>query len=183
MRIDEYGHIIDDDELETSEPISDDASVSPTVAAVPSSNPMTSALEVSVPWYGHSELYWTVTLGLTTAIAWFAYVYLAPILAGDGSSSSNDIEGVVLNFVGIVTPYLLAGGAFIGCIWYNIGGTRKTENYYIGGNYVLSPICAALAVLGMAILIFVITIIAIIALDVLVFCLGLAFLGILGSGG
>ena len=179
MRIDEYGHIIDDSEFESS-PVRSHAS-DPTASPVSSSS-RDSSLETHIPWYGHGGLYWFVTLGIAAWLAWFAYMDIAPeifVFTG-GFSSSGTVGDVANGILYTIGPVLLAAGSLIGCIWYNISGTKQAEDYYTIGNYFISPFCAAGGMLAMAVLIPIISIVSSLAIH---FFIVILVIGGLISGG
>ena len=192
MRIDEYGHIInDDDDYGRSDyvdeyghiVVNDPADIpvrrnaSP-ASALASATPSRS-WDIPVPWYGHGWLYWTVTLLLAAPAAWASYVYLTPFIASLLGLSSDTIDQIVW----YCYLYGMPAGAYIGCIWYNVSGTKQTEDYYTGVNYCLSPLCAVAGVASMAVLITVAVIVIAIFVAIFSVVIGIAILLGLLSGG
>lgn len=172
IRIDEYGHIIRDDEpaanggVHTSNPISRGAA-EPEPLHVPNNasslqyydqaqpGPL---LEISVPWYGGSAIFWTITMAAACAVAFIAYARIAPMIFAPGEDSSDLLEAITNYLLGFA-PYVLCIGAFAGSILYNVKGTKRAEiSYHAAWEYLLSPLCAiagvacAGALLGLIIL-------------------------------
>lgn len=173
VRVDKYGHIIRDDntnsqnngtqpqarvdQREGSESIEPDRLFdlsNPTNRTL--SNNMSGQsgrLEQTVPWYGNGFLFWIVTLLASAGIAYLS-LYLSTLMFI--YTGSGDMLDDVLSGLSYYAPYIIAVGSFIGCIWYNLKGTKKDKIYYTAGNYIVSPICACVGALGTGAIIFLI---------------------------
>ena len=175
IRIDEYGHIIRDDEP-TSENrqiqthsveetsggdqmyIPDGASSLSYLGGVHGSSHVTSTrstglLQTSTPWYSKDGAFWTISLALALVVAFISSTIIAPLIFEPSSSSSDFLESIA-NFLFNAAPYLVFAGAFVGCIWYN---STRTSGSHEAGEYILSPLCSIAGVVSAGAVVFLLT--------------------------
>lgn len=175
IRIDEYGHIIRDDEpisenrqthLHSEEEIPgrdqmyipDGASSLSYLSGVHGSSHVTSTrsaglLQTSAPWYRKDGAFWTISLALALVVAFISSTMIAPLIFESSGSSSDFLENIA-NFLFNAAPYLVFAGAFVGSIWYN--STRKS-GWHEASEYILSPLCSIAGVVGAGAVVFLLT--------------------------
>lgn len=145
IRKDKYGHIIRDDEPtpNSNTNTGNNFSGRTTDSGIQADTSSSSLLQTSTPWYGSSGFFWTSTLVFAFIIAYIASTMIVPVVFVDEAS---DYENIF--------HYAVFIGAFVGSTWYNIKGTRRSENYYVTSEYIISPLCAVAGAVGICILIF-----------------------------
>lgn len=169
-RIDEYGHIIMDDEQDNNSArlssereniiqpdelfVMTDQDNQEATSNQSQARTQINVLQPPTPWYGNAALFWIVTMVLVAPLALIA-VYFGPMVFGESGSSSGSVEGIV-EVISELAPYIMAIGAYVGAIWYNTKGTKKDKSYYTVGNYFGSVGCACAGVLGAGLLMFLI---------------------------
>jgi hypothetical protein len=173
LRIDEYGHIIRDDDTSTQVNITsstqdsgddqlyvpaDTSSLNYVSGARDTSESSTPILEISTPWYGGDGVFWTITMILSLAVALPMSIAVAPLIFEISGGSSDFLESLS-NFFFIIAPYAIFLGTFVGSIWYNSKGTKKTgSHYHAAHEYVVSPLCAIAGAVGTGLLLFLLAI-------------------------
>lgn len=197
IRIDEYGHIIRDDTstpVNTTNPtqnsgidqlyVPDDASslgyLSGAQAISRSSTPI---LETSTPWYGSDGVFWTITMILSLGVALAMSMAVAPLIFETSGGSSDFLESIT-NFLFNIAPYAVFIGTFVGSIWYNSKGTKKSGKYYhVAHEYILSPLCAIAGAVGTGLLLFLLALAVYIIAAIVIIGIVIAIIAGLVSGG
>ena len=199
IRIDEYGHIIRDEEpVQTNSSavhnitesasevdqlfIPDGASALNYLGASQLGSGSNILLETSVPWYGGDGAFWTITLILALSVAFFASTVIAPIVFETSSSSSDILDGIT-NFLFKIAPYAIFVGTFVGCIWYNAKGTKTKTSYHTAGEYFLSPLCSMAGAVGVGVIIFLLALAVYIIAAIIAIAIVIGVLVGLFSGG
>lgn len=176
IRINEYGHIVRDDSpnqptnnssiqnniVQPSNPGPDQLYVRDgsnqlsylREGSVPTTtNGSGTRLERSVPWYGKSGVFWTITMLFAGAVGAGMSLYVAPLVFG--TSGGGDTVEEIVNALCGVAPIIVFVGAFIGACIYNVKYTRREKDHYSGGEYILSLFSAVGGTLAVGVMMFV----------------------------
>lgn len=184
LRIDEYGHIIRDEDSTSNSTVESPSNTSLGYASNNRAGVGYSSriLETSIPWYGKAGVFWTITMILSAAVASFLSMVIAPMIFETKSGDLDLLESIV-NFLVGLAPYAVFIGSFIGCILYNINGTKRNgENFHKASEYILSLVCAVAGSVAMGLLIYLLVVAVYIIAAVVVIGLVILFIIGLASG-
>ena len=201
IRIDEYGHIIRDDEpisenrqtqLSSDEEtpgrdqmyIPDGASSLSYLSGIQGSshsaaNASTGLLQTSAPWYSKNGAFWTITLALALVVAFISSTMIAPLVFETSDSSSDFLESIA-NFLFNAAPYIVFAGAFVGCIWYN---SQRKSGSHEASEYIVSPLCSIAGVVGAGAAVFLLALAIYIVAAVIAIAIAIGIIAGLFSGG
>lgn len=140
-------------------------------------------LETSTPWYSGDIVFWTITMLLSIAVALVMSMAVAPQIFETDWSSSGFLESIE-KFLYTIAPYGVFVGTFIGSIWYNSAGTKKSGRYYhVAYEYLLSTLCSIAGAVGSGVIIFLLALSIYIIAAIAIIGLIIAIVAGLLSGG
>jgi len=146
MKIDEYGYVIYDDT-----PSVENTNNTQSQTTSTGSN---SYFDEPCFWYEYGAAFWIITLLISIGIALLTSMVFAPMIFGHGSSVSGFLAGIA-DFLYGIAPYAVFIGAIIGCIIYNVNGTKRCHSAH---EYILSSLCAIAGAVGAGLIMFLLTI-------------------------
>lgn len=197
IRIDEYGHIIRDDApgsggssysvpgesgAEHLHVPSEASSMSNVNVAQAYTPPVYRSLETSTPWFGSDGVFWTITLALTLGIALLMSTTIAPAVFGTSGGGKDFLESIA-NFLFSISPYVVFIGTFVGAIWYNAKGTKRSTYYHAGHEYILSPLCAIAGAVGSGLILLLLALAIYVIAAIVVVAIIIAIIAGIFSGG